>query len=114
MWRDPAFLLDMLLSARDAQRFGHGLRFEQLETSTLHQHAIAKAVELVGEAASRISPQTQAAHPEIAWRQIIGMRNRLVHDYVHLNLNVLWDVLQRDIPALIAQLEPLVPPEDAV
>lgn len=112
MSRDPAYLLDMLLSARDARRFAAGLSFEQLQDSDLHQHAIAKAVELVGEAAARLSPEAQARHAQIPWTQIIGMRHRLVHDYVHLDLRILWEVVHKHLPPLIVYLETMVPAED--
>ena len=75
------------------------------------QLAILKAVEIVGEAASRVSADTQGAHPDLPWPKIIGMRNRLVHAYFEVNLERVWDTVRRDIPALISQLEPLVPPE---
>ena len=111
MSRDPAYLLDMLQSAGDARRFVEGFGLEQLRESDLHQHAVAKAIELIGEAASRVSQQTRDAHPEIPWERIIGMRHRLVHDYVNLDVDLLWAVVQQHLPLLIAQLEPLIPPE---
>ena len=74
---------------------------------------MVKAVENIGEAASRISADTRQAYPEIPWSQIVGMRNRLVHAYFDINLDILWQVVQDDLPALIAQLEPLVPPGEA-
>ena len=75
------------------------------------QLAILKAVEIVGEAASRVSADTKEAHPEIPWPKIIGLRNRLVHAYFEVNLERVWETVQRDIPYLITQLEPLTPPE---
>ena len=114
MQRDEsASLLDMLLAARDALEFAAGLTFSQFEQSRLHQHAVVKAVENIGEAASRVSADTRQAHPEIPWTQIIGMRNRLVHAYFDINLDILWQVVQDDLPALITQIEPLVPPGEA-
>ena len=74
--------------------------------------AILKAVEVVGEAASQVSPEGKEAHPEIPWAKIIGMRNRLVHGYFNVNLERVWETVQQDLPDLIALLEPLVPPEE--
>lgn len=113
MSRDPAYLLDMLISARDARRFIDDLSIQRFQESDLHQHAVAKAVELVGEAAARVSAETRAQHPEIPWHQIVGMRNRLVHDYVSLDLTVLWDVVHDHLPPLIAYLESVVPSDDS-
>ena len=70
--------------------------------------AILKAVEIIGEAASRISEETKAKHPGIPWTEIIGMRNRLVHGYFAIRLDRVWQTVQDDLPPLIAQLEPLV------
>lgn len=73
--------------------------------------ALVKAIEIVGEAAYQITNETQDTLPDIPWADIIGMRHRLVHAYFDINLSVLWRTVQDDLPALIAQIEPLVPPE---
>ncbi len=112
MRNDAAYLLDMLLAARDAQSFVAGLTWEQFQASKLHQNAVIKAIEIIGEAASRISPQTRAAHPEIPWPEIIAMRHRLVHGYFEVDLQKVWYTVHREIPSLIALIEPLVPPEE--
>jgi uncharacterized protein with HEPN domain len=61
-------------------------------------------VEIVGEAATRVSPEAQERFPSIPWQQARGMRNRLIHGYDKVELTVLWDTIQVDLPALIAQL----------
>lgn len=113
MRRDEAYLLDMLIAARDAVSFVQGLSAEQFGASRIHQQAVAKALETIGESAARISEPTRTAHPEIPWREIIGMRHRLVHDYFEVDRDKVWDTVQNDLPSLIAALEPLVPPEEA-
>lgn len=112
MTRERTYLVDMLVAARDVRALTGGLTREPLEESRLHQLALAKAIELIGEAARQVSERTRAAHPEIPWPQIIRMRHRLVHDYGRIDLEVVWRVTQIYVPELIAQLEPLVPPED--
>ncbi len=111
MRRDDILLLDMLLAAREAVEFADGLTFETFDRNRMAQLAILKAVEIVGEAASRIGTETRDAHPEIPWGDIVGMRNRLVHEYFNVNLARVWEAVERDIPRLIPQLESLVPPE---
>ena len=111
MRRDDILLLDMLLAAREAVEFADGLTFETFDRNRMAQLAILKAVEIVGEAASRIGVETRDAHPEIPWAAIVGMRNRLVHEYSNVNLARVWEAVERDIPRLIPQLESLVPPE---
>ncbi|MEI8080203.1 MAG: HepT-like ribonuclease domain-containing protein [bacterium] len=66
--------------------------------------ALLKLVEIVGEAATRISVPMQAAHPEIPWREIIGTRNRLIHGYDSVDHNILWDIVTADFPSLAAQV----------
>ena len=104
---DEALLLDMLESARDAVEFAEGLDYADFVEDRRSQLAILKAVEIVGEAASRVSADTRGAHP--AWREITGMRNRLVHAYFGIDLRQVWDTVRDDIPSLINELEPLVP-----
>ena len=68
-------------------------------------------VQIVGEAAQNLSPSLKEAHPEIPWLEIVGMRHRLVHDYLHIDVDLVWDVVEQDIATLITQIEPLVPPD---
>lgn len=70
-----------------------------------------RALEIMGEAANRISDSTKEAYAEIPWSQVIGMRNRLVHEYFRINLNAVWDTIKNDLPELINTIEPLVPDE---
>ena len=111
MRRDEAFLLDMLIAARDARSFASEVSRDEFDTSRLHQQAIVKALETIGEAAARVSEQTRAAYPAIPWAEIAGMRNRLVHGYFEIDLDKVWDTVQNDVVPLIAVLESLVPPE---
>ena len=108
---DDAYLLDMLLAAREASRFVAGLTFADFERDRKAQLAILKVVEVIGEAAAHISEDARKAHPEIPWSGIVGMRNQLVHGYFDVNLERVWETAQQDVPRLIRQLEPLVPPE---
>lgn len=112
MWRDAAYLLDMLIAARQARAFSADLTWEAFRASSLHQHAIAKTLENIGEAARKISDETKTAHPEISWHAIIAFRHRIAHDYFRLDLLRVWEIVQNDVPALMALIEPLVPPEE--
>ena len=108
---DRSYLLDMLVAARDAVTFAKGLSYDEFATDRRSQLAILKSVEIVGEAASRLSAETKERHPDIPWREITGMRNRLVHVYFDIDLRLVWETVDSDLPVLVAQLEPLVPPE---
>lgn len=111
MRRDEILLLDMLLAAREASEMAEQLTFATFGQNRMAQLAILKAVETVGEAASRVSAETRVANPEIPWTEIVGMRHRLVHEYFNVNLTRVWETVNEDIPRLILHLERLVPPE---
>lgn len=68
-------------------------------------------VQVIGEAARKVSPKFQAEHPEIAWRRIIGMRHRIVHDYMRVDEDILWQVVTKDLPVLLPLLEEIMPGE---
>ena len=93
MWRDDAYLLDMLIAAKEAREFSTGLSWKAFQSSSLHQHAIAEALENIGEAARKVSNETKAAHPEIPWDQIVALRHRIAHDYFHLDLVRIWTIV---------------------
>jgi uncharacterized protein with HEPN domain len=112
MRRDEAYLLDMLLAAKRAIRHTASLTRDEFENSELHQDAAIRSLEIIGEAARRVSSEFCASHKDIPWREIAGMRNRITHEYFRINLAAVWDTIQNDLPRLIEQLEPLIPEED--
>lgn len=111
MRRDDAYLLDMLLSSRDAVEFASDITYAEFRESRLHRNAILKSVEIVGEAASRVSAGAREVHNEIPWGEIIGMRNRIVHAYFEIDIELVWRVVEDDLPKLITRLERIVPPD---
>ena len=111
MWRDEARLVDMLLAAGNAQAFVAGMTPGEFTTDIKTQHAVVRALEIVGEAARTVPEEIRSTHPEIAWADLVGMRNRLVHEYFRVRLDVVWDVVVDEIPPLIEQLRAIVPPE---
>lgn len=112
MSRDDALLLDMLLSARKAIRFTQDVDSAKFNNDELIQNAVMHVIQVIGEAATKVSDAFKAAHPEIPWKAISGMRHRLVHDYTRIDVPTVWRVVQNHLPPLIAQLEPLIPPEN--
>ena len=109
--RDAALLLDMKLAAHDAIGFVAGLDEAGFRRSLLHQSAAIRQIEIIGEAAGKVSPEMQTAHPEIPWREIVAMRHRLIHGYADVRLEDVWFVLTHELEPLIAALIPLIPPE---
>ena len=92
-------------------KFAAPLTFPKFEDDDLNQLAILKSIKIIGEAASRISDETKAKRPDISWTEIDGMRSRFVNACFAIRLDALWQIVQDDLPPLIAQLEVLVPPE---
>jgi uncharacterized protein with HEPN domain len=113
MWRDEAFLLDILLAAKELRQFTEGVSYERFSNDRLLQHAVIRLIEIIGEAARNISSDFKDAHREIPWPSIVGMRHRLVHEYFRVASDKVWEVVQRDVPELVALVEPLVPPDEA-
>lgn len=111
MWRDAAYLLDMLLHARRVMEFCRDTSLDQFLTDDMKQAATLRVLQIIGEAASKVSVNYREEHPQIAWRQIISLRHRLVHDYPRIELPKIWSIIEHHIPPLIAALEPLVPPD---
>jgi uncharacterized protein with HEPN domain len=95
----------MLDHAREAVEMIRGKQRSDLDRERMLELALVRLVQIVGEAASRISDTTRTKCPSIPWPQIIGMRNRLVHGYETVDLNVLWDTIADDLPPLITELE---------
>lgn len=98
----------MVEAAETARRFIAGRQRGELETDQMLMFALVRAVEIIGEAAGKVSQATRDAHPEIPWKAIIGMRNRLVHAYFEINTDILWVAVTAEIPALLPQLQALV------
>jgi uncharacterized protein with HEPN domain len=105
--RDPGYLWDMLDAARAIREFTSGVTFHQYENDRKLRLAVERGFEIVGEAARRVSEAFQQAHPDIPWRQVIGLRNILAHDYGEVRHERIWLVITAHLPALILQLESL-------
>lgn len=108
MSRDSAFLLDIVLLARRALGHLGDMDDAAFQSSDLVQDAVVRCIGALGEAAGHVSDATRSAHPEIPWSAIVGMRNRLVHDYAAIDPVEVLRTLREDLPRLIAQIEPLV------
>jgi uncharacterized protein with HEPN domain len=101
---DNLSLAQMLDYASAAIRMARGRTREDLDRTEMLRLALTRAIEVIGEAAGRVSQVTRDQLPAVPWSQIIGARNRLIHGYDKLDLDVLWSICSKDIPLLIAQL----------
>ena len=103
---DEVRLRHMLDAASEAVGFAQGRTRADLNKDSMLVLALIKDIEVVGEAAYQISTVTREELPDIPWDDIIGMRHRLVHAYFDINLDILWQTVQHDLPALISLLAP--------
>lgn len=105
---DLSRLLHMRDAAIEAIDFASGRMRDELNTNRMLTLALVKDIEIVGEAASRISAECRARYPQLSWVQIIGMRNRLTHAYFEVNLDIVWQVVTNDLPTLVMELEQII------
>ncbi|MBD2424802.1 DUF86 domain-containing protein [Phormidium sp. FACHB-1136] len=111
MQRDLQFLLDMLQSAELVMIYINQCEKEIFIQNIQLQDSVIRRLLIIAEAAKRVSEATRQTLPDIAWQEINGMRNRLVHEYDDINLNIVWDVIQTEVPHLIEVLKETIPPE---
>ena len=105
---DAVWLRHMLDAAVEAMTFARGQTRADLDGERMLVLALVKDLEIIGEAAYRVSPETRDQLPDIPWDDIIGMRHRLVHAYFDINLNILWQTVQTDLPPLVGRLQDAV------
>ncbi len=112
MSRDAAYLLDMLLMAKDARQFTEGVGKNSFLSNRQLQYAVIRCLEVIGEAAKRLSNEIPRKHPNIPWSAMARMRDLLIHAYGKVDLDEVWNTVTQDIPVLITELEQIVPPPD--
>lgn len=111
MQRDRQFLLDMLQSAELIITYTNQCDKDEFINNIQLQDSVIRRLLVIAEAAKRISEATKETLTNISWKEINGMRNRLVHEYDDINLDIVWDVIQLEIPPIISELKRRIPPE---
>jgi uncharacterized protein with HEPN domain len=110
--RNLAYLWDMREAARLISNFLRGATYANFVSDKMMQSAVERQLEIMGEAARRITAEYQQAHPDIPWRGVIGLRNILTHEYGEVKLDRVWLIASTSIPELITILDALIPPID--
>jgi uncharacterized protein with HEPN domain len=102
------YLQDMLENAELALDFVQGMEYDEFFEDEKSKYAVMRALEVIGEAASKVPESVRNSAPGISWREIIGMRNKLMHEYFGANMKVVWRTVQEDLPIIIPLLKELL------
>ena len=103
-------LRQMLDHGREIVEMTRGRTREDLDSNRMLNLALVRLLEVIGEAASRVSPDDRRRHSEIPWTQLVGMRNRLIHAYDRVDFDILWAIVNREVPDLVRKLERMLSP----
>ena len=107
---DSIYIRHILDAARKALRFAENRNRKDLDLDEMLAISLVHLLEIVGEAANCVSDDFRKRYPHIPWKKMIGLRNRLIHGYFDINLDIVWDTVMKDISPLVADLEKIVPP----
>lgn len=113
MNRDTIHLVDILKSARMVREYVAGSSRRAFLGNPQLQDSVIRRIEIIGEGAGRVSQEFRDENPDIPWAAIRGMRNALIHRYDDIDVDIVWETVEQDIPRLIGQLEGLVPGEES-
>jgi len=91
--------------ANKAIRFVQGVTRETFDNNELLRLSLTHLLQIIGEAARRVSPDFRAAYPQIDWKAIVGMRSKVVHDYLNVDEDIVWDTVLNELPSLVNELE---------
>lgn len=108
MERDRVFLLDILEAARLAISYVGNKTEAEFLADIQCQDSVIRRLEIIGEAARRISEETRRAYPELPWSDMIGMRNILIHEYGDVDMLIVWKTVQTELPAIVAKVAKLL------
>ncbi len=111
MSRDDATLMDLARAVRLSRDFVQGMDQSAFLADLKTQSAVLHQLLILGEAAKRLSPAFRNAHEQIPWNLVTGMRDKLIHHYEAVDLTVVWETIQKDLPILLSFVSPLLPPD---
>jgi uncharacterized protein with HEPN domain len=107
---ETAWLVDIAAACERIAGYLRGVDKSAFLANSEKRYAVYAQLIIIGEAASRFRPEYRDAHPTIPWRKMIGMRNRIVHEYDSIDWNIVWETATMHIPELLSALQPFLPP----
>jgi len=106
--RDKDFLLDIQEAVERIIRYTAGLSHDQFLRDTKTQDAVVRNLEVIGEATKNLSDAFVQAHPQIPWRNLAGLRDKLIHHYFGISWGIVWTIISEQLPELLAQIDRIV------
>ena len=100
----PLLVEDIWEAIEKIERYVSGLNHDTFVNDDKTVDSVVRNLEVIGEAANRLSESFKTQHPEIEWRKIIGLRHRIVHDYFNIDVEIVWEIIQKDLPTFKSQL----------
>jgi uncharacterized protein with HEPN domain len=105
---DRVLVVHILNEIKFLRKITEGRTYEDLLSDEYFSHAVIRAIEVIGEASKNLSPRLKEEHPGIGWREIAGMRDKVIHRYFEINWQIVWSVLSDDLPALEREFSALL------
>lgn len=103
-FKDAVYLQNIIDSIRDIETSVDGLSKERFQESKDIRDACIRRLEIIGEAVKLVSQEIRGKYPSVEWKKIVGARDRMIHAYFNLDLNVIWDIITIDLPVLKKQI----------
>lgn len=108
MKMDQVYAQHILDAIKQIDEYTEGIDRQTFKQNRMLQDATVRQIEIVGEASRQLSDAFRARAKDVPWRAVIGMRNRIAHDYLNIDLDIVWEVVQRDLPALKSRLSEII------
>lgn len=105
---DKARILHILDAIEEIDFYNSDVDFEKFIKTSIIRFASIKQIEIIGEAANHVSDETKSKHPEIPWKKIVGLRHILIHEYFGVDVKIVWDIIQNDLPELKKHIQSLL------